>query len=115
MVVQESALLARAFAEKLEMEIGRKPPVFFVGGLIVDNKVGQRTIASTFTSLGLASPMFLRHAYFLGALGSLGTAAGLQSSQTPLEQALVDGTYVSFESITSACADFTSVHSSTWV
>merc|ERR1712028_61663 len=74
MVVQESAILARALAQLLEAQLGRRPPVFFVGGFLVDNTVGRSTIATSFRNLSLPPPLFLRHADFLGALGSLGAA-----------------------------------------
>jgi len=71
LVVQESALLARCFAQLLQARHNTYPPVFFVGGFLADNAQGRRTIANTFRALAMQPPLFLRHADFLGALGAV--------------------------------------------
>lgn len=71
MVVQESVVLARAFAQLVEVQCGHHPPVFFVGGFLANNPAAQRIIARTFRNLKLPPALFLRHADFLGALGAL--------------------------------------------
>ena len=72
MVVQESVVLARAFSQLVHMQVGRAPPVFFVGGFLAENTMARGIIAATFRTFNLGDAMFLRHADFLGALGSLG-------------------------------------------
>jgi type II pantothenate kinase len=74
MVVQESALLARCFAQLLEARYRTYPPVFFVGGFLAGNTQGKRTIASTFRTLAMSPPFFLRHEDFLGAVGAVNAA-----------------------------------------
>jgi len=73
MVVQESALLARCFAQLLQARSRSEtsPPVFFVGGFLADNSQGKRTISNTFRTLKMSPPFFLQHADFLGALGAV--------------------------------------------
>lgn len=71
MVVQESVVLGRALSMLVAEQCGHSPPVFFVGGFLHGNRAAQRIIARTFRSLKLGPAMFLRHADFLGALGSL--------------------------------------------
>jgi len=72
MVVQESVVLARAFSQLVHAQVGHAPPVFFVGGFLADNHQARSIIASTFRTFKLGPAMFLRHADFLGAVGSLG-------------------------------------------
>mmetsp|Transcript_23047 Transcript_23047/g.72543 ORF Transcript_23047/g.72543 Transcript_23047/m.72543 type:complete len:434 (-) Transcript_23047:262-1563(-) len=71
MVVQESVVLARAFSLLVNSQIGRLPPVFFVGGFLAENTMARGLIANTFRNLELPPALFLRHADFLGALGSI--------------------------------------------
>jgi len=71
MVVQEATLLARAFSRLVGAEVGRPPPVFFAGGFLDKNTTARVTIANSFSQLDLDQVYFLRHADFLGALGSL--------------------------------------------
>merc|ERR1711879_179953 len=71
MVVQQSVVLARAFSQVLELHCGYAPPVFFVGGFLANNAMAHRLIATAFRNLHMRSPLFLRHADFLGAFGCL--------------------------------------------
>mmetsp|Transcript_121956 Transcript_121956/g.352282 ORF Transcript_121956/g.352282 Transcript_121956/m.352282 type:complete len:435 (-) Transcript_121956:191-1495(-) len=81
MVVQESVVLARAFSLLVEAEFGRPPPVFFVGGFLAGNVFAQQIICRTFRRLKLRPALFLRHADFLGSLGSLSHCVGLDLQQ----------------------------------
>mmetsp|Transcript_75316 Transcript_75316/g.201181 ORF Transcript_75316/g.201181 Transcript_75316/m.201181 type:complete len:595 (+) Transcript_75316:83-1867(+) len=73
MVVQQSCLLALSFAA----QIGCQERVFFCGGFLDGNTIGQRTIATTFGNLGF-TPNFIRHADFLGSLGSLSQSSAFR-------------------------------------
>jgi len=66
MVTQQSILLASALAQ----HAGCQDRVFFVGGFLQDNSLSRAAICASFNSFG-GTAYFLRHAQFLGALGSL--------------------------------------------
>lgn len=59
----------------------RSPPVFFVGGFLADNPMARQFIAQSFHRLGCTPAKFLRHADFLGALGSM--AVSFQDGEPP--------------------------------
>jgi len=71
MVVQESVVLARAFSQLVKAQFSCPPPVFFVGGFLADNTMARGFIADAFRNLSLGPALFLHHADFLGALGSV--------------------------------------------
>mmetsp|Transcript_61582 Transcript_61582/g.198293 ORF Transcript_61582/g.198293 Transcript_61582/m.198293 type:complete len:535 (+) Transcript_61582:105-1709(+) len=80
MVTQQSVLLSGAFAR----HAGCVDRVFFAGGFVEEeNHIARKAIAANFRSLG-GRAYFLRHADFLGALGSLRSC--LQSHACPAEQ-----------------------------
>jgi len=55
-----------------DVTLARAMPIFFAGGFLDGNPMAQRLISTTFRRLGLEpAPLFLRHADFLGALGSV--------------------------------------------
>lgn len=70
MVVQQSVILARTLAHQQAPNSDRRLPIFFVGGFLDGNDVGQRTIAQSLRRLDHVQAHFLRHADFLGALGA---------------------------------------------
>jgi type II pantothenate kinase len=73
MVAQASALLARAIAHGME-DKGIVNRIFFAGGFLEHNPLARAVLAKSFRRLnetGNGGAHFLRHSYFLGALGCL--------------------------------------------
>jgi len=71
MVVQESVVLARAFSQLVSVQIGHAPPIFFIGGFLAHNAAARQIITNSFKLMNCGPAYFLRHADFLGAMGSL--------------------------------------------